>query len=251
MKKRLVVGNWKLYIESPEEAKHFATTLRKKSRSFSPTETWLVPSFVLIPTLAAALKGSSIKVGAQTVSVFESGAHTGEVSAANIKNAGASFTLVGHSERRALGDTNELVHQQLVHATGEGLTTILCIGEIERDPAGGHFSTITEQLTVALLGMMPFANKIIVAYEPVWAIGKTAESAMKPAEVEEMVIFIKKTLADIVGREKALKVPILYGGSVEPENAKELIGTGVNGFLVGHASAEVEQFIEILKSCRK
>ena len=152
-----------------------------------------------------------------------------------------------------MGESNELVHAQLTQAASMGLTAILCVGEKERDPSGAYFGVIEEQLSSAFKSAKKTEMlKIVIAYEPVWAIGKTAAEAMKPADVREMSIFIKKTLADIFERKAALKVPILYGGSVESENACALITEGdVNGFLVGHASAALNSFVEILKSCKK
>lgn len=245
MKKRLVIANWKMYIESPEEARSFVSSLKRKAASFAGVDTWIAPPFTLLPVL----KG--IKLGGQALS-SNSGAHTGEVSAAMLKEAGASFVLVGHSERRASGDTDASVHAQLAAAAGAGLAPVLCVGERERTPEGNHFTKIAEQLSSALQGAQSLTAKLVVAYEPVWAIGKTAEDAMQPGEVEETVIFIRKTLADLLGRKDALKVPILYGGSVEPDNAARLIGEGgINGFLVGHASADIGSFLEILKSCKK
>ena len=245
MKKRLVIANWKMYMESPEEAKKFISTLKRKAASYEGVDAWVAPPFTMVP----ALRG--IKLGGQAVSAH-AGAHTGEVSADMLKEAGAAFVLVGHSERRAAGDTNADVHAQLAAAAGAGLSTVLCVGESERMPDGAHFTKIAEQLSSALDGAQSLASKLVVAYEPLWAIGKTAKDAMQPGEVEETVIFIRKTLADILGRKDALKVPILYGGSVEPENAAKLIADGgVNGFLVGHASADIDSFVEILKSCRK
>ena len=245
MKKRLVIANWKMYIESPEEAKKFVATLKRKATSLSGVEAWVAPPFTLLP----ALRG--VKLGGQAVSA-NIGAHTGEVSAAMLKEAGASFVIVGHSERRASGDTNEQVHAQLAAAAGARLAPVLCVGESERTADGAHFNFIQEQLASALRGAQSLAGKLVVAYEPVWAIGKTAKDAMQPGEVEETVIFIRKTLADILGRKDALKVPILYGGSVEPDNAVKLIAEGgINGFLVGHASADINLFLEIVKACRK
>ena len=244
MKKRLIIANWKMYIESPEEAKGFVSTLKRKAAAFTGVDAWIAPPFTLLPVL----KG--IKIGGQAISA-NIGAHTGEVSAAMLKSAGASFVIVGHSERRALGDTNEAVHAQLAAAAGAGLAPVLCVGEDERTPEGAHFTKIAEQLSLALNGAQSLTSKLVVAYEPVWAIGKTAKDAMQPDEVEETVIFIRKTLADILGRKDALRVPILYGGSVEPENAAKLVSEGgVNGFLVGHASAELDSFVEILKAVR-
>ncbi len=243
-----------MYIESPEAAKKFAVLLRKKSRAFLGTEAWFAPAFPLIAPAAAALKGSSVKVGAQTISIHQEGAHTGEVSAKILKASGVSFALVGHSERRAQGETDEDVREQLQVTLGAGLTAILCVGETEREPDGSHFVQIANQLHRALARLgdakLP-AGKLVVAYEPVWAIGKTAAEAMKGSDVEETAIFIRKILSEALGRDAVSRVPILYGGSVEPQNAGALMKEGgINGFLVGHASADIDSFIEILKAVR-
>ncbi|MDO8548311.1 MAG: triose-phosphate isomerase [bacterium] len=260
---RLVVANWKMYIESPEEAKKFASSLRRKSRLFSGVGVVLAPAFTLVPIVAAALKGSNIRVAGQTVAPFDDvqgKAHTGSVSADMLKKIGATYVIVGHSERRAhstgsgqAGETNEIIRAQLAVASNAGLTAILCVGEQERDAGGAYFSIIEQQINSALKGFPKIeAGRLVIAYEPVWAIGKNAGDAMRPQDLREMSIFIKKTLADIFERKAALRVPILYGGSVEPNNAHALITDGdVAGFLVGHASAELDSFIEILKSCKK
>ena len=258
IKKRLVVANWKMYISTPEEAKTFATSLRRKARVFAGVDAVIAPSFTLLPLVSLALKDSSVKTSAQSVSVFETGAHTGEVGAQMVKSFGASYSIVGHSERRAQGETDEMVKAQLGHTATAGLTPILCIGESERDAAGAYLTVVAGQLREALksfpagkVGAKPSTPKLVVAYEPVWAIGKSAAEAMKPSDVREMSIFIKKTLAEHFDRTAALKVPILYGGSVEPSNAGSLIEEGdINGFLVGHASTEVDSFVEILKACK-
>lgn len=240
-----------MYMESPEAAKKFASSLRKKSRAFVGADAWLAPAFPLIAPVAAALKGSSIKVGAQTVSPHAEGAHTGEVSARMLKTLGVSFVIVGHSERRAMGETDEQVRQQLEAALGAGLMAILCVGEVEREPDGSHFAQIANQIHRALHDIKPM-GRLVVAYEPVWAIGKSAAEAMRGEDLEETAIFIRKILSEALGRDAALKVPILYGGSVEPANAGALIKEGgINGFLVGHASADIDSFIEILKACKK
>lgn len=250
-KKRIVVGNWKMYLEKPEEAKRFASALRKRARAFVGVDAALAPSFTLLPTVAAALAGSPIKVGAQAVSAHEAGAHTGDVSAVMAKAAGASFTLVGHSERRAAGDTNALVHEQLVRAASVGMNVILCVGEVERTQDGAYFTEVEEQLASAFKGAQSYASRVTIAYEPVWAIGKSAADAMQPNEVHEMVIFIRKVLSQLLDRTAAMKLPVLYGGSVEPANAVALMAeSGASGFLVGHASAELDSFIEILKACK-
>lgn len=250
-RKRLVVGNWKMYIESADKAKELARALKRRVRGLRGVEVAIAPPAPLLPAVAAALESSPVRVGAQGVSAFE-GAHTGEVSAAAARSAGADFAIVGHSERRALGDTNEVVHRQLVAAATAGLMPILCVGELERTEDGAYVSFVAEQVRTALAGAQSLAAKLVVAYEPVWAINKRADLAPGAGEVREMVIFIRKTLAEVLGRKAALKVPVIYGGSVEPSNAPALMQDGdIGGFLVGHASVDLAQFVEILDACKK
>lgn len=251
-KKRIVVGNWKMYITSPDAVKKFVSTLKRKSQLFSGVEVAIAPPYTLLPVVAAAFKNSTIKVVGQSVSEFTDDKRTGEVSATMLKQSGAQMVLVGHSERRAMGDTNEVVHTQLKNVLEQGLVAVLCIGETERDSVGAYLTNIEEQLGSALSNLpLVKSGKLMVAYEPVWAIGKTAQGAMRPADVREMSIFIKKTIAQHMERAAALKVPILYGGSVEADNAAQLIKEGdVQGLLVGHASSEVESFLGILKAVK-
>ncbi|MDE2213066.1 MAG: triose-phosphate isomerase [Patescibacteria group bacterium] len=251
-RKRLIIGNWKTYIEAPEDAKRFAQTLRRKAATFSGVQVVLAPSFPLLPLLTLALKGSSLQVGAQDLSAHPGGAHTGEVPGALLKALGVSFVIVGHSERRAAGERDQEVHEKFTRALDEGIRPVLCIGEKERDASGDHFEYLGTQLSSALAGIAKAdAGKFVIAYEPVWAIGKTASGAMKPTELRETAIFIRKSVANRIGRDAALRVPILYGGSVEPSNAATLIQEGnVSGFLVGHASADANSFLQILQSVR-
>jgi triosephosphate isomerase len=252
-KKNIVVGNWKMYLETVDEAKKFAAGLRRKAGTFSTVDVQLAPPFTLLTTVAAALKGSVVKVGAQSVSQYKDQKRTGDVSASMAKAAGATFTLVGHSERRAMGESNAMVRTLLERALAANLTAVLCIGETERDPAGAYLSIITEQLSSAFDGLpAPKPGKVIVAYEPVWAIGKTAAEAMQVSDLREMSIFIKKTLTEYMDRTSALKIPILYGGAVEPSNARTLLVDGdVSGLLVGHASSDLDEFLGIIKAVAK
>ena len=264
MKKPLIIANWKQYIEKPEVAARFATTLRRQSSVLKRCEVGIAPPYTLMQTLAGALglgkkAPASIRLGAQAISPFVGGAHTGGVSPAMLKTFGASFCIVGHSERRyptlGTGETDAVVRAQVSAAAKAGLQVVLCVGEREHDSSGGHFSFIAQQLTAALKGggagekVLP-ATKLVIAYEPVWAIGKSAADALSPSAVEEMVLFIRKTLVGILGRTAGVRVPILYGGSVEAVNAPALLAEGgVSGFLVGHASASAESFIAILRAC--
>lgn len=249
-KKRLVVGNWKMYVDSPQEARSLALALRRKARTIKGVETWVAPPAPFVAGVADVLASSPVRVGAQEVMGFEGQQHTGGVSAAMLKNSGVSFVIVGHSEQRAAGKDDKQVREELLRALEAKLTVVLCVGEREREQDGSHFSFIERQLVVAL-DALPAAARLVVAYEPVWAIGKSAEDAMKPAELEQMAIFIRKTLVETLDRKAGLRIPVLYGGSVEPANAWELVNDGgVNGFLVGRASVQAEPFLEILKACR-
>lgn len=232
-----------MYVQSPKEAKAWMQRVGRKAKNFSSADVRVAAPFTFLPLL----KG--LKIGGQTVSAFKDGAHTGEVSAPMLKAAGASFCLVGHSERRAL-ESNDDVREELARTAEAGLVAVLCVGEREHTQDGMHYTFIEEQLQSALR-TFPRAGKLVVAYEPVWAIGKSAGEAMQPEQVEETVIFIRKILAQVLGRPQALKTPILYGGSVEADNAKALLERGgVAGFLVGHASAKADTFIELLQACK-
>jgi triosephosphate isomerase (TIM) len=251
VKKRLVVANWKGYLEKPQEAAAFVSALRRRARVFKGVDVSLCAPYPFIPAISSALKGSLVRVGAQALSAQEGGAHTGEVSAAMLKVLGVMVVIVGHSERRALGENDASIHAQVLHAAKVGLTVVLCVGEKERDLSGAQFEFVQNQLASALADKVLPSNKLIVAYEPVWAIGKSTAEAATPAMAQEMVIFIRKMLTERFGREAATKVPVLYGGSVDPENATALLKEGgVSGFLVGRASAQIESFMELLKLCK-
>jgi len=254
VKKAIIVANWKMYIEKPEEAKRFALALKRRATVVATAEVVIAPPFTLIPVLASVFsKSKTVRLGAQTVSGASTQAHTGEVSAAMLKHFGVGVVIVGHSERRSqpgLGENDEAIRSQIRAAHTAGLTVVLCVGEVERDAMGAHFSVIEQQLLGALKDKT--GGKLIVAYEPVWAIGKTSAEAMQPADLREMVIFIRKTLVDILGRVPGVRTPVLYGGSVDADNVPSLLAEGeVAGFLVGRASTEVDSFVTIIQAATK
>ena len=253
MKHPLIVANWKLYIETPEEAKAVLLPLRRAVAKMSGCDIVVCPPAPLLQAVAASIGTSDVLLGAQALSSVSAGAHTGEVSARSLVSLGVKYVLVGHSERRALGETDLIVAAQVLAALNAGLTPVLCVGELEREVSGGHFSYISKQLSRGLALLTPTQiGKLVIAYEPVWAIGKSASDAMQPAELEEMIIFIRKILTDLAGRPAASRVQVLYGGSVEVTNAKELLTySKAGGLLVGHASAAAATFVPLLTSLTK
>ena len=249
--KVLVIGNWKVYIETRNEATLLARAMKKLSGSNPLCDVVIAPPFPHVSLVASALKQTHVRVGAQTLSASAAGAHTGEVTAVMLKDAGASFVIVGHSERRAAGETSAIISEKISAALRHGIRVVLCIGELERSEDSEnstYFEYINEQLHASLEGVsQKDSAKIIVAYEPVWAIGKNGEDAVKPAALREVAIFIRKTLVGMFGREAALKIPIIYGGSVDSYNVGVLSTEGgVQGFLVGRASTDAKKFGELL-----
>lgn len=206
------------------------------------------PPFTALAAVAQAAKGSSIAVGAQTMNDNLSGAFTGEVAPGMIKDAGASYVIIGHSERRQIyGETDALVNKKTKLALEQGLIPVVCVGETlaERE-AGNTFKVVERHVLEGLNGVTSVqATSVVVAYEPVWAIG-TGKTAT-PAQAQEVHAFIRKKLESLFGKEAA-RVRILYGGSVKPDNIDQLMSQpDIDGGLVGGASLKAEDFARIVK----
>lgn len=243
----LIVANWKAYVEDLGKAKKLFALSKRLARA-TGFDIILAPSAPLLGALARGNK-SPVAFSAQDVSATAGGARTGEAVAAAYASAGASYAIIGHSERRSAGDTNEVVAEKLAHALARGLTPILCVGERERDSDGRYLAFLREELTTAFAALTPRERAIvIVAYEPVWAIGKTAADAVSPSDLAEMVLYIRKVLSELLPGKNPFRLRVLYGGSVEPMNIRTLAGGGgVDGFLIGRASVEPETFAELVK----
>jgi len=242
----IVVANWKAYVQTRTKAqKLFGTAKRLAS---TRAEIVLAPS---APSLGLLAPGNRSKVAfaAQDVSTVEGGAATGEIPAELLRELGVQYAIIGHSERRARGETDEIVVQKVQQAFAHGITPILCVGESSRDGDAKYLTFLRAQIHAVFSILTPKQRQqIILAYEPIWAIGKSAAYAITPADLTEMMLYIRKVIGAYVPGKGAAKVRVIYGGSVEPSDARMLTeDTGIDGFLVGHASAESYSFSAIVK----
>lgn len=247
--KKLLIANWKMNPKTLPEAKRLFLDVKKAIGKMTGARAVICPPAVFLPEIQKLYIGKRIAFGAQDVHTEKGGSHTGSLSAPMLRSVGASYAIVGHSERRAAGETNDDTRRKVRAALDERIAPVLCVGEQERDHNNGdHLHFIREEVETALRDIAKDElRRIAVAYEPIWAIGKSAADAMKPHDVHEMMLFVRKVLAEMFDRDTALAVPVLYGGSVEPENCDALIKEGgVNGFLVGHASLDATSFGDIL-----
>jgi triosephosphate isomerase len=243
--KRLIIANWKMNPESPESARAIFLAIRRAAEKLKKTEVVVCPPAIYFSTLAK-LKTSKVLMGSQNLFWEQSGSYTGEMSAVMVQASGGEYAIIGHSERRELGETSEMINKKVLASVSTDLGTILCIGEKERDSQGNYLALVKEQLSSALAGIQKKSvSNLVIAYEPVWAIGKT--EAMKGADMHEMMLYIKKILTDLLGLDYAKNIPVLYGGSVSPLNAEDIVVNGhVSGLLVGRQSLDPIQFKEIL-----
>lgn len=239
-RKTLIAGNWKMY-KTIKETTDFIEELVPIAKS-ATCELRIAPSFTALSAAVNASKGTNILIGGQNMSDAEEGAFTGEISAKMLRDVGARFVILGHSERRSLfGETDEIVHKKLIRAVLEKLPAILCIGETEEEREG-RSEVLKRQLDVALKG---FSSEeiasLVVAYEPVWAIG-TGFSAT-PEMAEDAHAVIRAHMKGKYGEEFADKLLILYGGSVKPSNIDSLLNQpDIDGALIGGASLDIQAF---------
>lgn len=242
----LVVANWKMNPATGKEAAKLFVATKEAAQAAKSVEVVVAPSTIHLRGVAEGYRGTRIAFAGQDAHFEQGGAHTGDTSFAQLKDAGASWVILGHAERRAEGQTNAAVGQRVAAALAARFTPILCVGERERHPNGDHFTFVREQLSAAFADV-PAAKvpKVVIAYEPVWAIG--ASKAMEPRQMHEMAIFIRKTLADLYG--KPIAGAILYGGAIDPDNAAAMLTDGdVEGLLVGRASTDAAVFAPLLRA---
>ncbi len=247
-RKKFVAGNWKMNMTSSEVAPYLEV-FRQETEKVNNVDIAIIPPFTALAKASEILGGSQkIRLGAQNMSPEAKGAYTGEISAAMLRDLFVRFVLVGHSERRRLfGETDELVHRKVVTALHSELRPILCIGEtLEERQAGQEKAILEAQLQGALKGLTTEQlEEVVIAYEPVWAIGTGLTAT--PAQAQEAHLFIRDYLKTTAGTEIADKTRILYGGSVTADNARELLTQpDIDGALVGGASLDPRSFAEIV-----
>lgn len=247
--RRIAAFNWKL---DPTDLDTFASThkhLKRLSKKYSNTTVLFAP-----PTQTLGIKlgaDADLIRAAQTISLFNNGAHTGNVSATLLRNMGVTYTIIGHSEiREETGMSDEIVSKKVSHALSEKLTPIVCFGESKRDTKGKYTDVLESQILIVLDPLTDAQRKkVILAYEPIWAIGKNAARPITSEELFSTIILIKNIIARAYGETISKKIKILYGGSVKAHNAEELAAvTGVSGFLVGSASHKSDQLEPIIES---
>ncbi len=251
MRSKIVAGNWKMN-KTYQETKAFIKELKKsiKDLELENTRVFISPTFVNLQKASKKTKDTKIEVAAQNMHQAENGAFTGEISAKMLKSIYVDTVILGHSERREyFGETNELLAQKVDTALKNNLEIIFCFGEVLGDrKSGNHFKVVEEQIKKALFHLNSDDWKnIILAYEPVWAIG-TGETA-SPEQAQEMHAFIRELVAERYISDIAEEVSILYGGSVKPANAKEIFSKeDVDGGLIGGAALNAEDFTALIKA---
>lgn len=235
MSQKYIIGNWKLNPKNEKEAVAIFTKI-KKDLSLLKYKVIICPPSIFIPALSK-IKTTNITLGLQNTAIEDTGAYTGQVSVGTALSYKIKYCIVGHSESRANGDTDERVAKKVGYILKSKITPILCVGERERDEAHTYFAFIENQLKSALLGISKKnIESMIIAYEPIWAIGRDAVRDATPEEFYEVKIFIKKVLKESFG---VSVVPILYGGSVTAKNAESFMTAGhADGLLVGRASVD-------------
>ncbi|RJQ30800.1 triose-phosphate isomerase [Candidatus Parcubacteria bacterium] len=248
--KKLIIANWKMNPASLKEAKDIFNATKKSLAGLKNAEVVVCPPSIYIAELAD--KAAKVGVGAQNV-FYEDGkrSHTGEISAKMLKSIGAKYVIIGHSERRTLGETDEVINRKILAALEAGLKVVFCAGEETRDAENQFYNVVKGQITEGLRGInQNLLKNIVLAYEPVWAISSNSNAkADNPGSVFEISVLIRKILMEFAGGDLARKIPIIYGGSVNAENAEKFIKEGgVDGLLVGSKSLNKEEFRKILSS---
>lgn len=252
MVKLIIAANWKMH-KTGAEASAFCTRFRDVDKRMAGIDLLICPPYTALASARAALEGSAVKLGAQNLFWADKGAYTGEISPVMLIDQGVEYVIIGHSERRHIfGEDDDTIRKKIEAALTHGLKPILCIGETEAERASGETTAVLErQLESALEGFDDGgARNLVVAYEPVWAIG-TGKAAL-PQDAESAAGFIRQTVKRLLGTAAAGLLRIQYGGSVSAANIADFTSLpDVNGALVGGASLEADSFIDLVEAARE
>lgn len=253
MRRFLIAGNWKMNCGPSDAAELLEGLKEQKGEVSEDVDVLVCPPFVSLSMSVNYLHDTDIQVGAQNIHFEDNGAYTGETSATMLTEAGCSYVIIGHSERRQyFGETDESVNKKTHKAIAHNLGPVVCVGEsLEQRKEGIHFDLVKNQVTAAFSGISEVeALDVVVAYEPIWAIG-TGETA-SPEQAQEMHAYLRSVLTDLYDEETSEGIRILYGGSMKPGNAEELLGQkDVDGGLIGGASLNADSFAEIITIAEK
>ncbi|MCM8784991.1 MAG: triose-phosphate isomerase [Candidatus Omnitrophica bacterium] len=245
MRRVIIAGNWKMY-KTPTESINFVKELVEKEKKYDNRDVLICPPFTSLYPVSEILRNSSIKLGAQNVFFEDVGPYTGEISPFMLKDIGVEYVICGHSERRNIfGETDEIINKKVKRVVETGMKAILCVGEkLEQRENGETFKVVENQIKKSLEKIDNIEN-VVIAYEPVWAIG-TGKTAL-PEQAEEVHIFIRELISKIYNKDIAENLIIIYGGSVKPENIDQLMKEkDIDGVLVGGACLQIDSFLRII-----
>jgi triosephosphate isomerase len=250
MRRKVIAGNWKMHKDLSESQNLISKLTIELSKEDVKCDIIICPPFTSLSEAAALVKNTKVKLGAQNMHFEDKGAFTGEVSATMLKSVGCEYVILGHSERRAIfNESDEMINKKIKKALDSGLRPIFCIGEtLQQRESGKMNDVIKRQVTEGLQHISKGEmEKVIIAYEPVWAIGTGVTAA--PHQAQEVHVYVRQLTSDIFGEDTAENLIIQYGGSVKPGNAVELLSqSDIDGALVGGACLEADSFLKIIRS---
>lgn len=246
---KLIVANWKMNPRTLKDLKKIFSDFKKQKVNYTNKTVVFCPPSIFLREMKSLYSGSKIFFGAQNAHFEEDGQFTGDISIPMIKDSGARFVIIGHSEIREKGETDEIISKKVFKALKDDLHVLLCIGEKVHDAQATYLNIVAEQLRGALKYVSPgLVKKLNIVYEPVWAVGK-GNSAMNTHDIHFMNLFIKKELMHKFGKNIGSHIPVLYGGSVDSDNARIIVEEGVvDGLLIGRASLNPQEFAKIINA---
>lgn len=248
---KILIANWKMNPTSEKEAKKLVKEYVKEIKVSKGVDVVACPPFQYISTLRNEYSGTKISLGAQDVFYEKAGPYTGEVSVDSLIDLKVSYVIVGHSERRSLGEINEDVAKKVKVCIKSGLVPVICIGEKERDTDGKYLRYLEKEIIDSLEGISRNdISKLVIAYEPIWAIGKN--EPMSGYEMHQMSIYIRKVLVKKYGKNSTNKIRVIYGGSINDSNANDMVKNGnIDGLIIGRASLDAKQVFSLTKLLAK